>query len=274
MRLKSLISSLAIASCLPFAAFAANSSAPVTDLESNHTCIPGQPETSNNYNATKWYRSSAERNAQYNQVFNIGLEKIATTVKQDKLKKHNWGVIMDIDETVLDNSQYEKGNVLSCSSYSPQSNYAFMEQKTSIATPGAKNFTCSVQKMGGRVVFVTNRDGHFDDKIQAATVDNLKSAGLCYDNVIFANGSKDSDKTPRFNAVIAGDYSNIIAIDKIKPIKVVAYFGDNIQDFPNIKQSDAIKQDPNDISYYSKFGQEYFSLPNPTYGSWEHNSFK
>ena len=37
---------------------------------------------------------------------------------------------MDIDETVLDNSQYEKSNVLSCSSYSPQSNYAFMEQKT------------------------------------------------------------------------------------------------------------------------------------------------
>ncbi len=274
MRLKSLLSTLAIASLLPFGAFAANtSSAPLaTDLAASTGCVPGQAETSNNYNATKWYRDSVERNAQYHQTFAIGLEKVSAKVKQESLKKHSWGVIMDIDETVLDNSQYEKGNVLSCSSYTPQSNYAFMEQKASIATPGAKNFTCSIQKMGGKVILVTNRDGHFDDKIQSATVDNLKSAGICYDNVVFANGSKDSDKTPRFNAVIAGDYNQIIAIEKMKPVKVLAYFGDNIQDFPNIKQSDAIKQDPNS-SFYNKFGQEFFSLPNPTYGSWERNSF-
>ena len=54
--------------------------------------------------------------------------------------------------------------------------------------------------------------------------------------------------------------------------QVLGYFGDNIQDFPNIMQADAIKQDPNS-DFYTKFGQEYFSLPNPGYGSWEHNQF-
>lgn len=249
-----------------------NSSAALSISKPVSTCVAGNAQSSGKYDATRWYRDSAERNAQYNQVFAIGLEKVATKVQKQKLKSNQWGVIMDIDETVLDNSQYEKENILSCQDYTPQSNYAFMERKVSIATPGAHNFTCGVQKLGGKVVLVTNRDGSYDDKIQSATVDNLRAAGICFDNVVFANGSKDSNKTPRFQAVEAGNYSNIIAIHPMKPFKVLAYFGDNIQDFPDITQAEAIKQDPNG-SYWQKFGQEYFSLPNPTYGSWERNQF-
>ena len=285
MKLRALIISLA--AIAPLTSFAAtnNASSPIssasapiasvsttTDTMHNGNCIAGQPETSNNYNATKWYRDSAERNAQYNQVFTIGLEKVAAQVKTQKLKKKSWGVIMDIDETILDNSQYEKQGVLNCTSYSEKTDYAFMEQAQSIATPGAHNFTCSIQKMGGKVVLITNRNGKYDEKIQDATVRNLQNAGLCFDNVIFANGAKDSNKTPRFEAVAKGEYGNIIATEKLKPIKVVAYFGDNIQDFPNITQKDAIKQDPNG-KFFQPFGQIYFSLPNPTYGSWAGNSF-
>lgn len=148
-----------------------------------------------------------------------------------------------------------------------------MEQKLSIATPGAHNFTCNIQKSGGKIILVTNRDGTFDSKIQTATVENLKSAGICFDNVVFANGPKDNDKTPRFYAVQRGDYSKILSTNKLPKLSILAYFGDNIQDFPNIKQSEAIQQDPNG-DYFKNFGQEYFSLPNPTYGSWEKNQFK
>lgn len=249
-----------------------NASAPSAIIKTHNSCTPGKPETSAYFAATKWYRDSAERNAQYNQIFALGLEKVAAQVKTEKLKKKTWGVIMDIDETVLDNSQYEKQQVMTCEGYNEKNMYAFMEQATSPATPGAHKFTCSIQKMGGKVVLVTNRNGAFDDKIQDATVKNLEQSGICFDNVIFANGPKDTDKTPRFNAVVKGDYKDIVAIEKIKPLKIVAYFGDNIQDFPNINQKDAIKQDPNSKFYHS-FGQTYFSLPNPTYGSWEGNSF-
>ena len=229
------------------------------------------PTSSSNYNATQWYRDSAEKTALYNQIYAIGLEKVTAKVK--KMKKDSWGVVLDIDETVLDNSEYQKRNVLSCSPYNTKTNYAFMEEKVSVAAPGAINFTCSIQKLGGRVILVTNRNGIYDDKIQEATVDNLEAQGICFDNVVFANGDDDRNKTPRFIAITKGDYSNILATEKLAPLKVVAYFGDNIQDFPNIKQTDAIKQTP-DSKYFQKFGQEYFSLPNPTYGSWEKNEFK
>lgn len=278
MKINQIVLSLLTITATINVSFAANtdSSAPKPSLNptllKKDTCIPNDPQSSANYNATKWYRDSAEKNAQYNQVFSIGLEKITAKVKQQKLQHKPWGIILDIDETVLDNSAYAKDLAMSCQSYSSQSNYAFMEQKISTATPGSHNLTCSVQKMGGKVVLVTNRNGVFDDKIQSATVENLKNAGICFDNVVFANGENDSNKTPRFEAVATGNYQNVVATNQLKPFKVLAYFGDNIQDFPNIKQDDAIKQDPNS-DFYKKFGQEYFSLPNPTYGSWEHNQF-
>lgn len=273
MQLKSIILSLSLTALIPLS-YAIDSTSGTT-IESStvaSTCIAGKPETANNYTATKWYRDSVERNAQYHQVFSLGLEKVNAKVAQEKLKHKNWGVIMDIDETVLDNSFYEKANILNCRNVTMPTMYESMELAVSIATPGAHNFTCSIQKSGGKVVLVTNRDGSYDNKIQKATIDNLQKAGICYDTVIFANGTNDTNKTPRFNAVVAGDYSKIIATKTLKPLNVLAYFGDNIQDFPNINQGEAIKLDANS-DFYNKFGQEYFSLPNPTYGSWERNQF-
>jgi len=246
-----------------------NSSTPAA---SKSTCVPGMPKSSQNYDATKWYRDSAEKIAQYNQVFSIGEEKIKAIVSQKHLKKGQWGVIFDIDETVLDNSEYEKRTILSCGKYSESTMYSFMEEELSIATPGASNLTCSIQKMGGRVILITNRNGSFDNKIQPATIANLKKTGICFDNVLFAKEQKDDDKNPRFEAAQKGNYTGITSFTKLPPLKIVAYFGDNIQDFPMIKQQNAIQQDPNG-AFYKKFGQEYFSLPNPTYGSWQANQF-
>ena len=146
MHLKSLLTSLSLASLIPLNVYAleANASSPTLTQTTAATmpgCVPGKPETSNNYMATKWYRDSVERNAQYHQVFSIGLEKVTHKVAQEKLKNKNWGVIMDIDETVLDNSHYQKDNVLSCTNTTMPTLYANMEQAISTATPGAHNFT-------------------------------------------------------------------------------------------------------------------------------------
>lgn len=268
MKFNKLFTSIIISSAI-INAYAAPNTESIIESSNTTACVA---QNMANYNAVKWYRDSAERNAQYRQTFTIGLEKVKAKVKANSLKNGKWAIIMDIDETVLDNSLYEKNNVLTCQTYSAATNYAFMEQMVSTATPGAKNFTCDIQKMGGKVILVTNRNGNHDDKIIPATVQNLQKEGLCFDNVVFAKSHDDSDKTPRFNAIIAGNYNDIIATKHLKPLKVVAYFGDNIQDFPVIKQSDALQQNPNS-DYFNKFGEEYFNLPNPTYGSWEKNQF-
>jgi 5'-nucleotidase (lipoprotein e(P4) family) len=234
-------------------------------------CVTNQPQTSQNYDATHWYRNSAERNALYRQTYRTAYEKVQQKSRANQ--PGHWGVILDVDETVLDNSQFEKDSILQCRDYDPKVNYAFMDQAVSLATPGAKHFTCGVQKLGGKVVIVTNRNGHFDQKIMPATIDNLSKVGICFDNVVFANSDSDSNKTPRFEAVARGDYSKLLSQTRLGPLKILAYVGDNIQDFPHSKQSEILKLDPEGQTFYGKFGDEYFSLPNPTYGSWQGNPF-
>ncbi len=231
--------------------------------------------TQKNYQAVKWYRNSAERNANYIQTYKLAEEKILA--KASKLKPHSWGVILDIDETILDNSQYSYQNVINHTPYSTVSNYAFMESATSVAIPGSVKFTCDIQKHNGYVVLVTNRNAKYKNSIIAATKRNLEKEGICFDTIIFSNDSStagnNSDKTPRFNAVKTGNYDGIILTKKIPAIKVLAYLGDNIQDFPNILQKEAY-QESNNLSYHDKFGEEYFILPNPVYGSFDKNIFQ
>ncbi len=45
----------------------------------------------------------------------------------------------------------------------------------------------------------------------------------------------------------------------------IAFLGDNIQDFPAMKQS--LRDEPE--SAFEPFGKRFFVLPNPMYGSWQ-----
>lgn len=241
--------------------------------KSDPLCVPNQALTSNRYIATKWYMDSAEKKALYNEVFNVGLAHIETKVKQDNLKSGTWGVVFDIDETALDNQPYEINHVLlGCKAFTISDMTAYIETATALATPGIVRTTCQIKKDGGKVIMITNRDGAYDNKIIPATIKNLEKVGICFDSVLFSNYPKEHDKTPRFEAVKNGNYKDIIVTKKLPPINVLAYFGDNIQDFPNLKQTNLVKEDK-DSTAFNKFGQEYFLLPNPMYGSWMANKF-
>ena len=86
--------------------------------------------------------------------------------------------------------------------------------------------------------------------------------GLAYDTMLCKPDGGPSDKNPRFEAVARGTTP-----DGLPPLEVVAFVGDNIQDFPKLNQSLRNEAD----SAFSAFGARYFVLPNPMYGSWERN---
>jgi predicted secreted acid phosphatase len=46
------------------------------------------------------------------------------------------------------------------------------------------------------------------------------------------------------------------------------WVGDNIQDFPRLRQDVRTQGD----SVFAEFGDRFFVLPNPMYGSWERNA--
>lgn len=191
--------------------------------------------------AVHWYRQSAEMKAVHEQTYALALGQLRAQVAT--LPRGSWAIIMDVDETLLDNSDYARQFPV----YDPASWDQWTARKSARPLPGAVRFTVTVrQELGGKVMLVTNREQH----ACADTEVNLRNVGIGYDGIFCK--TTVSDKNPRFAAIAAGAGG--------APLNVLMWFGDNIQDFPGSTQSQF------DIS---QFGRRYFVFPNPTYGSWE-----
>lgn len=201
-----------------------------------------------------WFRNSAEAKASYLQAYRLAAASLDHALAApDAPAKGAWAVILDADETVLDNSEYQKER--GAQGYSPDSWSAWVQRKEAKATPGSVAFTSYVRSRGGKVVIITNRSA----ADCPATDDNLRSDGFAYDAVLCQTDV--SDKNPRFQKVKDGT-----AAPGIGPLQVVMWVGDNILDFPDMSQDAR-----NDESKLADFGSRFIVLPNPMYGSWQKN---
>lgn len=237
-------------------------------------CI-NSPQNSKLYQALLWYRNSAEIKALYRQIFSNAENVISDNINNDKLAPSKWGVAMALDGTILDNSGYVLQKLNTCNPESIETRYQYETTHVLPATPGAAELSCGIQELGGKVFIISNRDGDGESgtNIMAATIQNLNQAEICYDSVIFANGVGNSNKNPRFTAITSGDYENVITSKQQLATPLIAYFGSNIQDFPNLKQNLLSNSDGNGEAFDS-FGEEYFMLPNPLGGSWQDNQLQ
>lgn len=251
--------------------YAANT--PKINLEPEE-CI-NNPQNSKLYQALLWYRNSAEMKALYRQVFSNAEDIISDNINNDKLPPTKWGIAMALDGTILDNSGYILQKLNTCNPESIETRYHYETTHVLPATPGAAELSCGIQELGGKVFIISNRNGDGESGINmmAATIQNLNQNEICYDSVIFANGASDSNKNPRFNAITSGDYENVISSKRQFAIPLIAYFGSNIQDFPNLKQNLLYNSNGNSQAFDS-FGEEYFMLPNPIMGSWQDNQLQ
>ena len=218
-------------------------------------------------NARLWFYTSAEKKIFYQQIFSQGLNVISDKVEEDKLKKGSWGVVFALDNTLIEHSWQVDGY--------PQKIESEPQVINLSATPGAKFTTCEIQKLGGKVIIISNRYLLLVD--MAAQIQELEGTlaklNICYDNIIFAKNSLDSNKNPRFTAVATGDYEGVISSKKLPALNVIAYFGSDIIDFPNFKQNTAAYEaESSDV--LASFGESYFLLPNPVHGSFETNRLK
>jgi 5'-nucleotidase (lipoprotein e(P4) family) len=204
----------------------------------------------------RWFATAAEMRAAYLQTYRFATAALERAVQGRAAG--SWAVILDADETVIDNSPYEMQQARIGVPYDSASWDAWVNRGAARALPGAVEFTSRVHALGGRVVIVTNRDQMYCD----VSRENILRVGVPADQVLCrtdrANGSKD----PRFDAVQRGT-----APSTLPPLEVLMWVGDNIQDFPHLTQS--LRTAPD--SALAGFGEKYIVLPNPMYGSWERN---
>lgn len=196
--------------------------------------------------AVRWCRMSAERKAISEQVYKSAAEVVRQ--RSALLQPGSWAVVLDIDETVLDNSTYQF-ELSRLGRRFPTDWEKWVQKESAKAVPGAVAFTNLVKNdLGGRVVLITNRSV----SQCRATMENLDALRIPYDLVLCAQPGI-ADKQARFRAIREG------TVGGLGPTQVVAWVGDSMRDFPGLSETS---------SEFSQFGEAYFLLPNPMYGSW------
>ena len=199
----------------------------------------------------KWVTQSEEYVELCKQIYTNAWEKIEQNIYNNdhQLNMKNIVIVMDLDETVLDNSMYQINLNDKSESFSYKSWNKFVNEEISGLVPGSKSFIKKYKAIdNAKIVYISNRDS----STLNATINNMKKLGVFYeDDIYMLRENKNDTKIIRRLEVINGEGR---MIDHGK-CKVIGYFGDAIGDFPS------------NNNY--KFSINKFIFPNPMYGTWQ-----
>ena len=166
-------------------------------------------------------------------------------------------IVVDVDETVLDNTPYQATLILENKVYEEPSWDAWCNLRAAKAMPGAVDFAQFAAHNGITMFYVTNRKSHLRD----ATADNLRAQG-------FPVPDDNSTVLPRDDARgwTKDKGSRRQFIDE--KYRVVMMLGDNLGDFMDGVYADNATRARVIAPVQNWWGERWFMLPNPDYGSW------
>ena len=163
-------------------------------------------------------------------------------------------IVVDVDETVLDNSPQQAYNVKNRLPFDLKNWYAWGEMRSAKAIPGAVDFLNYANRKGVKVFYVSNRD----EVQKQATIDNLKSAGFpdATDETVLLRQTESSKEARRQS--ISAKY------------RIVLLVGDNLDDLSNVFERKSVDDRFAEVDKAREFwGKKFIVLPNAMYGSWE-----
>lgn len=202
----------------------------------------------------KYMRDSEEYATLTRQVYRLAGE--AAVRAASSAPGARWAVVLDVDETALDNSTYQLERSAYALPFDAASWNAWVERRQAGAVPGVVAFIAQVRRSGGHVGWITNRDA----VVAAATRENLKIAGLWNDDDrLCLQKTPQHTKADRRTEIVTG---NGDCSWPGQPMQVVVFVGDQLGDFP--AASEQIPQTGTD----GAFGRVCFLLPNSMYGGW------
>ena len=212
-----------------------------------------QPKNKNEHlvMATLYLQTAAEARALRYQAYNLATLRLDQALAGLKKGKKP-AVILDIDETLLDNSPYEAYLITSNQSF-PAGWKSWMEKAQAAALHGAKRFLDYANQKGVDIFYVSNRSIRYLKN----TMENLKKVGFPQvreDHIYLEKNI--SSKEPRRQAIA-------------KTHQILLLVGDNLDDFAQVFEHKSIdKRFAVTDSLRDKFGKEFIVLPNPMYGEW------
>ena len=217
-------------------------------------------------NAVLWMQTAAEYEASAIQAYRLAQLQLdaaladpswTAAVEQTEVSGPP-AVVLDLDETVLDNSAFEARLAADGAPYTEDAWNRWAEERKAGAVPGALEFLRYAASRGVTPFYVTNRD----HRVEGATRDVLARLGVPVSadrDVVLArheNGWDASDKSSRRQAIAATH-------------RILLLIGDNFEDFVSGTRTSVADRDRLLQQYDAFWGRKWIVLPNPTYGSWE-----
>ncbi|MGH9408323.1 MAG: 5'-nucleotidase, lipoprotein e(P4) family [Vicinamibacterales bacterium] len=176
-------------------------------------------------------------------------------------------VVVDLDETVIDNSAFEARLIVDSrpgkpAVYTEAGWGAWIDEEKERPIPGAVEFLDYARSRGVTPIYITN--GNAADGGEAATRAALKRLQVPLDAGDAAllmrgeNGWNSPDKGAR-RAYAARRY------------RILLLVGDNFEDFVSVSPNARTVDGRASLAakYSERWGTKWIVLPNPTYGSWE-----
>lgn len=260
MKLKKLIPALALVMVAGSGAY----------LEAQTGTQTAQPGVDNEYQAgaTLWMQKAAEYRALAYQAFNLARWQLDADLEKKHVKElprsergKPRAIVVDIDETVLDNSPAQAAGIKKREGFTLPAWYAWGEMRKAKAIPGAVDFLNYATSKGVTVFYVSNRDS---DPQRQATIDNLVNAGfkgVSTNNVMLRvkdeKGNNVSTKEPRRQEIL-------------KKYRIVMLMGDNLDDFADVFERKSVADRFSETDKMREmFGKRWIVLPNAMYGTWE-----
>jgi 5'-nucleotidase (lipoprotein e(P4) family) len=203
-------------------------------------------------NDVRWVQSSKEYKVLCEYIFRKAAESVQKQVglfkaEGSKEKIRRYVVVVDLDETVLDNSFYQIERWRAGLGFTQDSWSLWVKRKQAELVPGAKSFLDSVRNNGIQVIFLSNRMSH---NLKSTQENLLKLGALDSTDLFLLRQNKLDTKQKRRTEIMTGTGR----MDQLGPSSVICYVGDQMGDFPSDQASG--------------LGRKYFLLPNPMYGKW------
>ncbi|MEO8778155.1 MAG: HAD family acid phosphatase [Rhodanobacter sp.] len=233
----------------------------------------GGAHANDNLNAVAWSQTAIEHDLIYLQAYRDAQSQLLAALKDPRWdalaasdrvvpsKGLKPAVVLDVDETVLDNSPYQARVVRSGVDFNEAGWEAWCKEEAARALPGAVAFTRFAASHGIAVIYISNRTKLLDQ----ATLINLRKVGLPV---------AGPDALLNLGTVVQGCQQVGSAKGCRRQLisrkyRVLMQLGDQLGDFvdpsTNTDQGRAQAMAP----YLGWIGQRWFVLPNPTYGAWE-----
>ncbi|HAQ64855.1 MAG TPA: 5'-nucleotidase, lipoprotein e(P4) family [Bacteroidales bacterium] len=202
--------------------------------------------------ATLWYQRADEFSALCYQAYNLAQLRLDQEMATGRSVKPR-AIVVDIDETVLDNSPFEARCIVNRTNY-PTGWSEWVVAANAGAIPGAVEFLNYASSLGVEVFYISNRK----EKERASTIDNLMNQRFpMADSSHLLLRTTETNKEARRNHVLASH-------------KIVMLMGDNLNDFTSAFEGNTpLERRQNADSLQHEFGRRYIVLPNPMYGDWE-----